>query len=81
MKKNMGAADRIIRTVLAIAIAVLYFTKQITGLAAVVLGIIAVIFLLTSLAGFCPLYVPLKISTAKKEKAPKENSPHTPASE
>ncbi len=71
MKKNMGTADRIIRTLLAILVAVLYFTNQISGTAAIILGIIAVIFLLTSLVGFCPLYVPFKISTRKKEKSPK----------
>lgn len=62
----MGAADRIIRIVLAVVIAVLYFTDQITGAAAVILGILAIIFLLTSLVGFCPLYVPFKLSTRKK---------------
>ena len=67
MKKNMGAADRIIRTILAIVVAVLYFTNQITGTAAIILGIVAIIFLLTSLVGFCPLYAPFKISTCKKE--------------
>lgn len=67
MKKNMGIADRIIRTLLAVVVAVLYFTGQITGTAAIILGILAVIFLLTSLAGFCPLYVPLRISTRKKQ--------------
>lgn len=66
MRKNMGAVDRIIRTILAIVVAVLYFTNQITGTAAIILGIIAIIFLLTSLAGFCPLYVPFKLSTRKK---------------
>jgi hypothetical protein len=66
MSKNMGAADRIIRTLLAIVVIVLFFTKQITGLAAIILGIFAVIFLLTSAVGFCPLYVPFKISTRKK---------------
>jgi small-conductance mechanosensitive channel len=71
MKKNMGAADRIIRTLLAILVAVLYFTNQISGTAAIILGIFAIIFLLTSLVGFCPLYVPFKISTRKKEKSPK----------
>jgi len=69
MKKNMGALDRIIRTILAVIVVVLYFTKQISGTAAIILGIIAVIFLLTSLIGFCPLYVPFKISTQKKEKS------------
>ncbi len=67
MKKNMGAADRIIRTILAIVVAFLYFTDQITGTAAIILGVLAIIFLLTSLVGFCPLYVPFKISTRKKE--------------
>jgi len=69
MKKNMGALDRIIRTILAVVVIVLYFTKQISGTAAIILGIIALIFLLTSLIGFCPLYVPFKISTLKKEKS------------
>ena len=66
MKKNMGAADRIIRTLLAVVVAVLYFTKQISGTAAIILGIFAIVFLLTSLVSFCPLYVPFKISTRKK---------------
>ncbi len=66
MKKNMGVIDRSIRTVLAILVAILYFTNQITGAAAIILGIFAVIFLLTSAVGFCPIYVPLKVSTRKK---------------
>ncbi len=70
MKKNMGNADRIIRTLLAILVAVLYFTDQISGTAAIILGIFAIIFLLTSLVGFCPLYVPFKISTRKKREKP-----------
>jgi hypothetical protein len=68
MKKNMGTVDRIIRILLAIVVIVLYLTGNITGLAAIILGIIAVIFILTSLVGFCPLYVPLKISTISKSK-------------
>ena len=63
----MGVADRLIRIILAIVVAVLYFTNQITGTAAIILGIIAIAFLLTSLVGFCPLYTPFKISTRKKE--------------
>jgi hypothetical protein len=68
MKKNMGSADRIIRIVLAIVVAILYFTDQISGLAAIILGAFAIIFLLTSLMSFCPLYVPFKLSTAKKSE-------------
>ena len=69
MTRNMGAADRIIRILLAVAVIVLFWTKQITGLAAIILGIIAVVFVLTSAVGFCPGYVPLKISTKKKASA------------
>jgi hypothetical protein len=68
MKKNMGTTDRIIRLLLAIIVAVLYMTGTITGVWAIILGTIAVIFLVTSLIGFCPLYVPLKISTVGKSK-------------
>lgn len=69
MKTNMGSADRIIRLLLAVIIAVLCFTKQITGTAAIVLGVVAIIFVLTSLVGFCPLYVPFRISTKKKQSS------------
>jgi hypothetical protein len=67
MKKNMGSADKTIRVLFAIIIAILYFTNQISGIAAIVLGVFAVVFLFTSLVGFCPLYAPLKLSTLKKE--------------
>ncbi|OHD64904.1 MAG: hypothetical protein A2176_04690 [Spirochaetes bacterium RBG_13_51_14] len=68
MKKNMGVIDRVIRIALAIVIAILYFTGQISGTAAIILGIIAAAFVITSAIGFCPLYVPLKLSTMKKGK-------------
>jgi small-conductance mechanosensitive channel len=68
MKTNMGSVDRIIRIVLAAVVAVLYFTKQLTGTAAIILGILAIIFVLTSFVGVCPLYMPFGISTKKKQK-------------
>ncbi len=66
MKQNMGMLDRIIRVSLVILVAVLYFTNVISGTLAIILGIFAVIFLLTSLIGVCPLYMPFGISTRKK---------------
>ena len=66
MIKNMGTADRLIRTVLALVVIALYLTGHISGLAAIILGILAAIFLLTSFMAFCPLYFPLKLSTRKK---------------
>ena len=67
MKKNMSSADKTIRILFAIIIAILYFTNQITGAAAIILGVFVVVFLLTSVMGFCPLYAMFKLSTIKKE--------------
>ena len=66
MKKNMGTADRVVRILIALAIAGLYFTGRISGTLAIVLGIVAVMFLLTSLVGSCPGYLPLGLSTCKR---------------
>lgn len=68
MKKNMGTADRVIRILAAVFIAGLYFANQISGTAAIVLLILAGIFVLTSFINFCPLYLPFGISTRKKNK-------------
>jgi hypothetical protein len=68
MKKNMGLADRIIRSLIAIAIAVLYFTNVITGTWGIVLLIVAAVFLLTSFVSFCPLYAPFGLSTCKRKE-------------
>lgn len=67
MKKNMGVIDRVLRTTLAVIVGILYFTGQLTGTAAIILGVFAVIFLATSSVGFCPAYTLLGISTLKKE--------------
>ena len=68
MKKNMGSADRMIRILIAVIIASLYFTNVISGTAAVILLALAGVFVLTSLLGFCPLYLPFGISSRKKEE-------------
>ena len=58
MKKNMGSTDKVIRILIALIIGVLYYTGIISGTTAIVL---------TSLISFCPLYLPLGISTCKKK--------------
>jgi hypothetical protein len=68
MKKNMGSADRIIRIILAAVIAILYFTDVVTGTLGIVLLVLAVVFVLTSLVGFCPLYLLFGISTCSSSK-------------
>jgi uncharacterized membrane protein YtjA (UPF0391 family) len=68
MKKNMGTVDRGIRLLLAIVVAVLYFTGRISGTVAVILGVVAVAFFLTSLVGHCPAYTPLGMRTTGKDE-------------
>lgn len=64
----MGNIDRIIRTLIAAVIAVLYFTGTISGTLGLVLLILAGIFLLTSIISFCPLYAPFGLNTCKIKK-------------
>jgi hypothetical protein len=61
--KNVGSADRIIRTIVAIALGVLILTGKVTGTLAIILGLVAVISLATGAVSVCPLYAMLKIST------------------
>jgi drug/metabolite transporter superfamily protein YnfA len=67
MKKNMGAADRIIRVVLAVVFLALFLTDTVTGTFGWVLAALGVVFLLTSLVSFCPLYLPFGLSTCKTQ--------------
>ena len=64
----MGAIDRIVRLLLAGAVAVLYLAGAVSGRVAIVLGVIAVIFVVSGLVGFCPLYVPFKLSTSREPR-------------
>lgn len=67
MKKNMGSTDRAIRVLAAIAVAILYFSGTITGTLGIVLLVVAGVFLLTSLVGFCPLYTLLGLNTCSRK--------------
>lgn len=64
--RNMGTTDRILRILIAAAIGVFYLTGELTGTAAIVLGIIALALLVTGVVGTCPGYLPFHISTRKK---------------
>jgi hypothetical protein len=69
MKKNMGSVDKIIRIVLAVIFAALYFTNTVTGTLGIVLLVLGAAFVLTSLVSFCPLYPILGINTCATKKA------------
>lgn len=69
MKKNVGNADRIIRVILAAVFAVLYFTGIVPGTVGLVLVALGVIFVLTSLISFCPIYAIVGLNTCTAKKA------------
>ena len=67
METNMGIIDRTVRILIAVAVVTLYFTNIISGTLAIVLLVLSGVFLLTSIIGFCPLYLPFGLSTKKKK--------------
>jgi len=71
MKQNMGRWDRVLRLAAAAVIAVLLILGVLKGTTAVVMANVAAAFVITTFVGFCPLYVPLGISTKGKGGAPR----------
>lgn len=65
MKRNMSNTDRLVRIVVAAVLVYLYFSGTVTGVPGIVLLVLGGVLVLTSLVAFCPLYVPLGISTRK----------------
>ena len=63
MKRNMTNIDRIIRLVIAALFAFLYFGGVLPGTLGLVLFILGIVFVLTSIVSFCPIYAMFKLST------------------
>lgn len=66
MIKNMSKTDGIIRIIIALGIAALWYFNVIGGTLLIVLGVVAVIFTITGFINFCPLYSVFRIRTRKK---------------
>ena len=71
MKKNIGTIDRVIRVFFALAVAALIATGVFHGSLAIGTGALAVIMLATASVRWCPLYIPLHLSTRKRDELPK----------
>lgn len=67
MKSNMSTADKFIRVLIGILIAVLYYLNIISGTTAIVFLTIGIVLLITSLVSFCPLYTLFGINTCKNK--------------
>lgn len=68
MKKNMGTVDRITRFLVAAIFAYLYFSGIATGAFGIILVVSGVVFVLTSLVSFCPLYSLAGLNTCPAKK-------------
>ncbi len=77
IKRNEGAADRIIRLLIGLAlIGIGYF--YLSGAAAIVLYVLGAISLITAATGFCALYKLLGASTLKAAKGGETKAPEQP---
>lgn len=68
MKKNMASIDRGIRLLFVAIIVMLFILGELSGIAAIILGIFGIVFLFTGATGHCPAYTVLKTSTLKEKK-------------
>lgn len=68
MKKNMGMIDRVLRLVVSVVLAYLYFSGTVEGTLGIVLIAAAAIFTLTAIVSFCPIYTILGLSTCPVPK-------------
>lgn len=68
MKTNVGNIDRIIRIVLAIVLAGLYFGGIVEGTIGIIILVLAAVFTLTAIVGFCPLYTLVGLNTCPAKK-------------
>ena len=64
----MGNLDRIVRVILSIVFAVLFFTGTVSGAMGMLLLVAGGVFLATSVISFCPLYTLLGINTCSVKK-------------
>lgn len=62
----MGNTDRLIRILVSAALVGLNLGGMLTGTLALVAWVIAAVFVLTALVGFCPLYTLFGINSSTK---------------
>lgn len=68
MIKNIGQKDRGLRVVVGLLLVLLIVKGTITGAVAIIAGVFAAVFIMTSSLGTCPLYILFKVSTNKKQE-------------
>jgi hypothetical protein len=68
MTRNVGPEDRVVRIVVAIGLAVIIYAGVLSGIAAIIVGIVAAYLLLSGLFARCLIYKVADIDTSIQEQ-------------
>ena len=68
MSKNVGAADRVVRIVVALGLGLLIYLKTLDGTAAIGAGVVAAYLLITGLLASCLVYKLIGVDTSVQEQ-------------
>jgi hypothetical protein len=69
MPRNLSTLDRAVRTGAAVLAVVLALATGAASVAGIVLLAVAAVLLVTSAAGFCPLYTVFRFTTRRRDQA------------
>ena len=68
MAKNLGGADRVVRIVAGIVLAVLAYLGVLPGVATIIMGVIAAYLIITGLLARCIFYKMADVDTSIQEQ-------------
>ncbi|MEQ7873049.1 DUF2892 domain-containing protein [Sphingomonas sp. ASV193] len=68
MERNVGPEDRVVRIVVGLVLGVLIYLGTITGIAAIIVGVVAAYLVLTGLIVRCPFYKMIDVDTNIQEQ-------------
>ncbi len=68
MPRNIGPEDRIVRIVVALALALIIYFAHLAGAAAIIAGIVAAYLLVTGLLARCVVYKVIGVDTSIQEQ-------------
>jgi disulfide bond formation protein DsbB len=68
MTRNVGPEDRIVRIVVALGLGLVIYLGDLTGVAAIVTGIVAAYLLISGLLSRCVVYKVIGVDTSVQEQ-------------
>ena len=68
MTRNVGPEDRIVRIVVALGLGLVIYLGNLTGVAAIVTGIVAAYLLISGLLSRCVVYKVIGVDTSVQEQ-------------